>query len=150
SATRPAPGFREASARSSARDGSACCPVRLFERDRGRLGHRERRRLRHLQPLRAVHAAVDPPVDLVEELVNEDCRGDLLQHPAVSETRIGSPIPSASRLPIPTALLIAPLAGGPASVTPRCSGYGTRAASIRYARIIVGTWLDLTEILKSR
>ena len=51
---------------------------------------------------------------------------------------------------MPTALLIPPENGVPASVTPRWSGYGTLAESIRYARIIVGTWLDLTEILKSR
>ena len=51
---------------------------------------------------------------------------------------------------MPTALLIEPEYGVPASVTPRCSGYGTLSASSRYARIIVGTWLDLTEILKSR
>ena len=44
---------------------------------------------------------------------------------AVSETRIVSPIPSTSSAPIPTALLIEPENGVPASVTPRCSGYGT-------------------------
>ena len=32
---------------------------------------------------------------------------------------------------MPIALLIAPVDGGPASVTPRCSGYGTRAESMR-------------------
>ena len=57
---------------------------------------------------------------------------------AVSETRIVSPIPSISSEPIPTALLIAPANGVPASVTPRWSGYGTLSESIRYARIIVG------------
>ena len=41
---------------------------------------------------------------------------------AVSEIRIVSPMPSMSRLPTPMALLIEPLAGVPASVTPRCSG----------------------------
>ena len=40
---------------------------------------------------------------------------------------------------MPTALLIAPANSVPASVTPRCSGYGTFSESIRYARIIVGT-----------
>src|SRR5207253_10702284 len=65
---------------------------------------------------------------------------------AVRLTRIVSPIPSASSAPRPIALLIAPVDGGPASVTPRCSGYGTFEASNRYARIIVGTWLDFTEI----
>src|SRR5262249_4560242 len=69
---------------------------------------------------------------------------------AVSDTRIVSPMPSTRSAPMPTADLIEPEYGGPASVTPRCSGYGTRSESIRYARIIVGTWLDLTEILKSR
>ena len=47
--------------------------------------------------------------------------------------------PSARSAPIPTALLIEPENGVPASVTPRCSGYGTFEASRRYARIIVGT-----------
>ena len=51
---------------------------------------------------------------------------------------------------MPTELLIDPANGVPASVTPRCSGYGTFEASRRYARIMVGTWLDFTEILKSR
>ena len=41
---------------------------------------------------------------------------------AVSETRIVSPIPSTSSAPIPTALLIEPENGVPASVTPRWSG----------------------------
>ena len=50
---------------------------------------------------------------------------------AVSETRIVSPIPSASSAPIPTALLIEPENGVPASVTPRWSGYGTFEASSR-------------------
>ena len=51
---------------------------------------------------------------------------------------------------MPTELLIAPANSVPASVTPRWSGYGTFAESIRYARIIVGTCVALTEILKSR
>ena len=51
---------------------------------------------------------------------------------------------------MPTALLIEPANGVPASVTPRCRGYGTLSESIRYARIIVGTCEALTEILKSR
>ena len=50
---------------------------------------------------------------------------------AVSETRIVSPIPSTSSAPMPTALLIEPENGVPASVTPRCSGYGTFSESIR-------------------
>ena len=50
---------------------------------------------------------------------------------AVSETRIVSPIPSESSAPMPTALLIEPENGVPASVTPRWSGYGTFAESIR-------------------
>ena len=59
-------------------------------------------------------------------------------------------MPSASSEPMPIALRIEPENGVPASVTPRCSGYGTFAESIRYARIIVGTCVDLTEILKSK
>jgi hypothetical protein len=46
-------------------------------------------------------------------------------------TRIVSPTPSASRAPMPTALLIVPLHTVPASVTPTCSGASVRAASSR-------------------
>ena len=46
---------------------------------------------------------------------------------AVSETRIVSPIPSTSSAPMPTADLIEPENGVPASVTPRWIGYGTRS-----------------------
>src|ERR1041384_6185650 len=56
---------------------------RLVERDQRGFGHRQRGRLGHLQALRALHPGVDPPVDLEEELVDQDVRGDLLQHPAV-------------------------------------------------------------------
>src|SRR6266511_640030 len=132
---------------------------RLVERDQRGFGHRESRRLGHLQPLRSLHAALDPPIDLEEELVDEDVRRDLLQDAAmrvdeadvaaVGETRMVSPTPSMSNVPIPTALLIEPANGVPASVTPRCKGYGTFAASVRYARIIVGTCDALTLILKS-
>ena len=41
---------------------------------------------------------------------------------ADSDTRIVSPIPSASSAPNATADLIVPWNAGPASVTPRCSG----------------------------
>ena len=41
---------------------------------------------------------------------------------ADSETRIVSPIPSASRAPNATADFTVPWKAGPASVTPRCSG----------------------------
>ena len=50
---------------------------------------------------------------------------------AVRETRSVSPMPSTRSAPMPTALLIAPVKGMPASVTPRWSGYGTFADSIR-------------------
>src|SRR5262249_58066417 len=53
------------------------------ERNQRGVGHGERGGLRHLQALRAVHAPGDPPVDLVEELVDQDVRRDLLQHTAV-------------------------------------------------------------------
>ena len=56
---------------------------------------------------------------------------------SVRLTRMVSPIPSASRVPIPTADLIAPVKAVPASVTPRWNGYGTRSASMRYASIII-------------
>src|SRR6266540_3024979 len=56
---------------------------RLIERDLRGFGHRERGGLRHLQALRAAHPALDPAVDLVEQLVDEDVRRDLLEHAAV-------------------------------------------------------------------
>src|SRR2546421_9277155 len=59
------------------------CPSRLFEGNKACFGHRERGRLGHLQALRALHPALDPEIDLVEELVDQDVGGDLLQHPAV-------------------------------------------------------------------
>src|SRR5688572_11104982 len=46
----------------------------------GRFGHHQSGRLGELESRRALHSAFDPPVDLVEELVDEDVRGDLLQH----------------------------------------------------------------------
>src|SRR5262249_42442812 len=57
--------------------------LRLIERDERGFGHRERRRLGHLQALGAPHAVLDPSVDLEEELVDEDVRRDLLEHAAV-------------------------------------------------------------------
>src|SRR4051812_3223258 len=80
-----------ASAGASRRVGRKSCDARAIiaagrlvaQRDRGRLGHRQGGRFRHLQPLRAVHPALDPAVDLVEELLDEDVARDLLQHAAV-------------------------------------------------------------------
>src|SRR2546425_4806121 len=56
---------------------------RLVEGNLGGLGHSERGGLRHLQTLRPAHPVGDPCVDLVEQLVDEDVGGDLLQHAAV-------------------------------------------------------------------
>src|ERR671930_1158007 len=56
---------------------------RRIQRNQRGLRHGKRGRLRHLQALRAVHAALDPAVDLVEELVDQDVRRDLLQHAAM-------------------------------------------------------------------
>src|SRR6476646_2052279 len=80
-----------ASAGASRRVGRKSCEARaimgsrrtLFERDEGSLGHRQGRRLRHLEALRPVHAVGDPLVDLVEKLVDQDVGADLLQHAAV-------------------------------------------------------------------
>ena len=44
---------------------------RLVERDQRGFGHRKRRRLRHLQALRARHSVLDPAVDLREQLIDE-------------------------------------------------------------------------------
>src|SRR5438874_2078837 len=78
-----------ASAGASRRVGRKSCDARrimrgtLVEGNFGSLGHGQRRRLRHLQPFRPVHPGLDPGVDLVEELVDEDVRRDLLQHAAM-------------------------------------------------------------------
>src|SRR5215216_5491404 len=55
----------------------------------GRFGHQERGRLRQLQPLGTLHPVRDPLVDLVEELVDEDVRGNLLQHAAMGVDEAG-------------------------------------------------------------
>src|SRR5437870_5628093 len=55
------------------------CPGRLLEGNQRGFGHGERGRLRHLEPLRALHAVGDPAVDLVEQLVDQDLRRDLLE-----------------------------------------------------------------------
>ena len=66
-----------------------------------------------------------------------------------SEIRIVSPIPSASSVPRPTADFSEPDHFVPASVTPRCSGYGIRSASRRFEAIVFGTEVDFIETLKS-
>ena len=58
----------------------------------------------------------------LERLQNLETDEDLLDRIVVSETRIVSPIPSASRVPSPTAERTDPARGVPASVTPRWSG----------------------------
>src|SRR5215210_7299685 len=62
--------------------------------------------------------------------------------------RIVSPMPSASSVPSPTADLSDPDHFVPASVTPRCSGYGMRSASRRFEAIVFGTLVDFIETLK--
>src|SRR5215475_7815915 len=69
---------------------------------------------------------------------------------ADSDTRIVSPMPSASNAPNATDDLIVPWNAGPASVTPRCSGYSQASASCRYALIMTTGSLCFTEILMSR
>src|SRR5215218_5202986 len=56
---------------------------RLVEWDQRGFGHRQRGRLCHLEARGPLHAAGDPRVDLVEELVDQDVRRDLLEHSAV-------------------------------------------------------------------
>ena len=65
------------------------------------------------------------------------------------DTRIVSPMPSASNAPNARHDLIVPCHAGPASVTPRCSGQSPLLASRRYVwTMVTGSWC-LTEILKS-
>lgn len=68
---------------------------------------------------------------------------------ADSETRIVSPMPSASSAPNARQLLIVPCQVGPASVTPKCSGQSPLEANRRYVCTMVTTSWCLTEILKS-
>ena len=65
-----------------------------------------------------------------------------------SEMRIVSPMPSASSVPRPTADFSEPDHFVPASVTPRCRGYGIRSASMRLEAIVLGTEVDFIETLK--
>ncbi len=58
---------------------------------------------------------------------------------ADSETRIVSPMPSASSAPNARQLLMVPCQDGPASVTPRCSGQSPLEASSRYVSTMVTT-----------
>ena len=60
-----------------------------------------------------------------------------------------SPMPSARSVPIPAVDFTSPAGGGPASVTPRCSGWSTVSESMRYASIISATLLAFTEIFTS-
>ena len=65
------------------------------------------------------------------------------------ETRIVSPMPSASRIEKAETDLMVPWKAGPASVTPRCNGQSPASESMRYAWTMVSTSWCLTEILKS-
>src|SRR5882757_9109375 len=65
-----------------------------------------------------------------------------------SEIRIVSPTPSASSVPRPTDDFSDPDHLVPASVIPRWIGYGTFSASRRLDAIVLGTFVDLIEILK--
>ena len=66
-----------------------------------------------------------------------------------SEILIVSPIPSARRVPRPTADLSEPDHLVPASVIPRWSGYGIRSDSRRFEAIVLGTLVDFIDTLKS-
>ena len=68
---------------------------------------------------------------------------------SLSETRMVSPIPSYRSTLMPAAERIDPESAVPASVTPRCSGYGTAFARRRYAAIITGTSKAFTETTMS-
>src|SRR5229473_3631725 len=64
-----------------------------------------------------------------------------------SEILIVSPIPSANSVPKPTEDFREPDHFVPASVIPRCSGYGIRADSRRLDAIVFGTLVDFIETL---
>ena len=57
-------------------------------------------------------------------IISTSLRATGISHSGSSEsdTRMVSPMPSVSRAPIPTALLMRPSSPSPASVTPKCSG----------------------------
>src|SRR5216684_665339 len=64
-----------------------------------------------------------------------------------SDTRMVSPMPSLSRIPMPTALRMLPASTGPDSVTPRWTGYARAAANLRFAMMLVHTSVDFSETL---
>src|ERR1700683_3868621 len=65
-----------------------------------------------------------------------------------SEILIVSPIPSARSAPAQTPDFSEPDHLVPASVTPRCSGYGIRSDSSRFDAIVFGTEVDFIETLQ--
>src|SRR5207244_6154852 len=74
--------------------GSSAQPLILFTWDRPQrnqrgLRHCKRCRLGHLETLGPLHPVGDPFVDLVEELIDEDVRRDLLQHTTVRVDEAG-------------------------------------------------------------
>src|SRR5829696_8183480 len=68
----------------------------------GRFGHEECGGLCQLEPLRTLHAPGDPRVDLVEELVDEDIGGDLLQHTPVRVDEPGVAAAGDSEIGVPS------------------------------------------------
>ena len=60
-----------------------------------------------------------------------------------------SPMPSASSVAMPAVAFTRPPGSGPASVTPRCSGWSVTSASWRYASIMSITFDAFTEIFTS-
>src|SRR4029077_20401579 len=64
-----------------------------------------------------------------------------------SETRMVSPMPSLSKIPMPTALRMLPASTGPDSVTPRWIGYARAAANLRFAMMLVQTSVDFSDTL---
>ena len=69
---------------------------------------------------------------------------------AVRETRIVSPMPERSSVPMPIADFTIPAAGVPASVTPRCSGHSEISRKSRHACTVVSIEEAFRLTLRSR
>ncbi|MNJ57401.1 hypothetical protein D3C77_529890 [compost metagenome] len=68
---------------------------------------------------------------------------------ALKDIRSVDPIPIVSNAPIPAALFTVPVNSVPASVIPRCRGYGITSAAFEYAAIAIGTSEALSETIIS-
>ena len=77
--------------------------------------------------------------------ISNPAKTSSLESPA-NDTRIVSPIPWYNNIPNPTEDRMEPAWTVPASVIPKCNGYGTISAKLVYASTVVGTSKAFKEI----